>query len=139
MGLSANIAVKSIVMDQQNSNNNIANNSSNNNQSVTHSGKIVSYSSPQKNQRHHQHQGFAQNSNMTPYRTLEGHQGVHLHPSSSLFATVQKGLVHQMPAYLVYAELLVTTKQYMRNVTIVSEELVASVLTEQQSEATNVE
>ena len=50
-----------------------------------------------------------------PYRTLRGLQPVHVHPSSVLFNTANK----KLPEYLVYAELLITSKQYMRNVSAV--------------------
>jgi len=50
-----------------------------------------------------------------PYRTVRGLQPVHVHPSSVLFNTANK----KLPEFLVYAELLITSKQYMRNVSAV--------------------
>lgn len=54
-------------------------------------------------------------STAAPYRTLRGLQPVHVHPSSVLFNTSIK----KLPEYVVYAELLITSKQYMRNVSAV--------------------
>lgn len=54
-------------------------------------------------------------STAAPYRTLRGLQPVHVHPSSVLFNTANK----KLPEYLVYAEMLITSKQYMRNVSVV--------------------
>lgn len=53
--------------------------------------------------------------NAAPYQTLRGHQPVHIHPSSVLFALSAK----RLPACVVYAELLTTSKQYMRNVNVI--------------------
>lgn len=50
-----------------------------------------------------------------PYQTIRGNQPVHIHPSSVLFANNNK----RLPEYIVYSELLITTKHYMRNVTAV--------------------
>jgi hypothetical protein len=51
-----------------------------------------------------------------PYRTVRGHQPVHIHPSSVLFSMVSS---RKLPEFVVYAELLITSKQYMRNVSVV--------------------
>jgi len=48
-----------------------------------------------------------------PYKTLRSSQGVHIHPSSTLFSS------KNLPEYVTYGELLTTTKQYMRNVTAI--------------------
>lgn len=47
-----------------------------------------------------------------PYRTVDGSQDVYIHPSSSIFSKTGGSL----PKHLVYAEILVTTKCYMRYV-----------------------
>lgn len=51
-----------------------------------------------------------------PYRTIRGRQPVHIHPSSVLFSMVNS---RKLPEFVVYAELLITSKQYMRNVSVV--------------------
>jgi HrpA-like RNA helicase len=48
-----------------------------------------------------------------PYRTLRGGLAVYVHPSSFFFGS------RNLPEYVTYAELLTTSKQYMRNVTAV--------------------
>ncbi len=50
-----------------------------------------------------------------PYQTIRGHQPVYIHPSSVLFALSAK----RLPAFVIYAEMLTTTKQYMRNVNVI--------------------
>lgn len=55
------------------------------------------------------------NSN-APYRTIRGHQGVHIHPSSVLFSMFNS---RKLPEFVVFAELLTTSKQYMRNVSVI--------------------
>jgi hypothetical protein len=57
-----------------------------------------------------------------PYQTLRGRQPVHIHPSSVLFGLSSK----RLPACVVYSELLTTSKDYMRNVSVIE----ASWLTE---------
>jgi HrpA-like RNA helicase len=54
-----------------------------------------------------------------PYKSLVWGQGVHLHPSSVLFSL--PGGERKLPEYVVYAEVLVTTKEYMRCVTAIEE------------------
>lgn len=49
-----------------------------------------------------------------PYRTLSGGQDVHIHPTSALFLRGPSAL----PKYVVFAEILVTTKHYMRYVSV---------------------
>jgi HrpA-like RNA helicase len=51
-----------------------------------------------------------------PYRTVRGRQPVHIHPSSVLFSMVNS---RKLPEFVVYAELLITSKQYMRTVSAV--------------------
>ncbi len=51
-----------------------------------------------------------------PYRTMKGHQPVHIHPSSVLFSMVNS---RKLPEYVVFAEILITSKQYMRNLSVV--------------------
>lgn len=45
------------------------------------------------------------------YRTLADHRQVYIHPSSALF--------HQQPHWVIYHEIVMTTKEYMREVTMV--------------------
>jgi ATP-dependent RNA helicase DHX8/PRP22 len=45
------------------------------------------------------------------YRTLADHQQVYIHPSSALF--------HRQPQWVIYHEIVMTTKEYMREVTAV--------------------
>lgn len=60
---------------------------------------------------------FAKDDNDgAPYRTIRGRQPVHIHPSSVLFSMVSS---RKLPEFVVYAELLITSKQYMRNVSVV--------------------
>jgi HrpA-like RNA helicase len=56
-----------------------------------------------------------------PYRTVEGNQDVYIHPSSSLFSKAGG----KMPKHLVYAEILMTTKCYMRYVSVMDIEWLA--------------
>ena len=51
-----------------------------------------------------------------PYQTVRGNVPVHIHPSSVLFSNPSG---RKLPEYIVYSELLITTKHYMRNVTAV--------------------
>mmetsp|Transcript_3409 Transcript_3409/g.5326 ORF Transcript_3409/g.5326 Transcript_3409/m.5326 type:complete len:355 (+) Transcript_3409:3-1067(+) len=48
-----------------------------------------------------------------PYRTVSGGQDVYVHPSSALFARGSK-----LPRHVVFAEILVTTKHYMRCISV---------------------
>lgn len=52
------------------------------------------------------------NQDRAPYRTVDGNQDVYVHPSSSMFSISGASL----PKHLVYAEILVTSKTYMRYV-----------------------
>lgn len=54
----------------------------------------------------------------TVYKTMHGHQIVYVHPSSVLSSQFTGGS-SQLPSCVVYAELLVTSKQYMKVVTAV--------------------
>ena len=60
-----------------------------------------------------------------PYQTVRGAQPVHIHPSSVLFSAPSG---RKLPEYVVYAELLITTKHYMRSVTAVDGAWVAAAL-----------
>ena len=53
---------------------------------------------------------------IAPYTTIRGGQPVHIHPSSVLF-NVQGVHGRELPECVVYAELLITSKHYMRTVT----------------------
>ncbi|EMS49798.1 putative pre-mRNA-splicing factor ATP-dependent RNA helicase [Triticum urartu] len=46
------------------------------------------------------------------YRTLADHQQVYIHPRSALF--------HQQPEWVIYNEIVMTTKEYMREVTAIN-------------------
>ena len=88
------------------------------------SNKAFSFSAQQ--QQHQQMQKmFANNDPLAPYRTLRGNQPVHIHPSSVMFSLINN---KKMPNYLVYADLLTTSKQYMRNITVVEGEWITELL-----------
>ena len=53
-----------------------------------------------------------------PYKTLRGNQPVFIHPSSVLFSIMQRRR-RKLPEYIVFAEILITTKQYMRNISVI--------------------
>ena len=53
------------------------------------------------------------------YRTVKNPQTVHIHPSS--------GLAKESPRWLVYFELVFTTKEYMRNVIEIKPEWLAEI------------
>lgn len=55
-----------------------------------------------------------------PYVTLRGRQPVHIHPSSVLFS--QSGGTKRLPDFVVYSDLLITSKQYMRGITAIQSE-----------------
>ena len=57
-------------------------------------------------------------SGPTCYRTIMGSQDVYVHPTSSLFSVNSKQKIYK---YLVYAEILVTTKHYMRCVSVLDQ------------------
>jgi HrpA-like RNA helicase len=57
-------------------------------------------------------------SNGAPYKTIRGGQPVHIHPSSTLFHNSSGG-GKTLPDCVVYAELLITSKQYLRTVTAI--------------------
>ena len=57
-------------------------------------------------------------SSGAPYKTIRGGQPVHIHPSSTLFHNSSGG-GKTLPDCVVYAELLITSKQYLRTVTAV--------------------
>jgi hypothetical protein len=54
------------------------------------------------------------------YRTIVGSQDVYIHPSSSLYLTYERNKKH-MPKYLIFAEILITSKHYMRYLSILDE------------------
>jgi HrpA-like RNA helicase len=58
----------------------------------------------------------AQNITAAPYRTIKGHQFVHIHPSSVLFSMIKS---KKLPSFVLYSDLLITNKQYMRNISVV--------------------
>ena len=71
-------------------------------------------------------------ASLAPYVTLRGRQPVHVHPSSVLFPLTHSfkfaqpgaaggngGKKNKLPPFVVFSELLVTTKSYMRGVTTV--------------------
>ncbi len=90
-------------------------------------GKQFSFSqsSNAQQQQLHLQKIFANNDPLAPYRTLRGNQPVHIHPSSVLFSIINS---KKMPGYLVYADLLTTSKQYMRNITVVEGEWITELL-----------
>lgn len=57
------------------------------------------------------------------YRTVIGSQDVYIHPSSSLFLSYERSKNKQksLPKYVIYAEILITTKHYMRFLSILDE------------------
>lgn len=88
------------------------------------SGKSFNFSNTSTQQQQLQKM-FSNNDPLAPYRTLRGNQPVHIHPSSVLFSLINS---KKMPAYLVYAELLTTSKQYMRIITVVEGEWITELL-----------
>jgi HrpA-like RNA helicase len=66
-----------------------------------------------------------------PYKTVRGNQPVFVHPSSVLFGLANRDTARNgkgakmrdsLPEYVVFGELLVTSKQYMRCVTVVNKD-----------------
>ena len=69
---------------------------------------------------------------IAPYKTLRGNQEVFIHPSSVFFSQQHKsnggsgrggrgsGSGSQLPEYIVFSELLITSKVYMRNITAIN-------------------
>ena len=55
--------------------------------------------------------GGNEEDSAAPYRTLVGGLPAYIHPSSVLFTS------RKLPQYVVYSELLITSKRYMRGVT----------------------
>jgi HrpA-like RNA helicase len=76
---------------------------------------------------------------LAPYKTVRGGQPVHIHPSSVLFAQSSS---RKLPEYVVYSELLITTKQYMRGVTVIEgswlPELVPQLFKSKAAQAANL-
>jgi hypothetical protein len=56
------------------------------------------------------------NTTSAPYRTIKGNQYVHVHPSSVLFSMIG---TKKLPSFVLYADLLITNKQYMRSITVI--------------------
>lgn len=54
-----------------------------------------------------------------PYKTLKDGQYVHIHPSSVLFSFT--GGISKLPNYIIFAELLITSKQYVRTLSVIDE------------------
>ena len=103
-GLYLNVA-KKVATHESNYNNN--NNNNNNNNSKTNNNKNSSNARIGK---------IFIDPSAAPYQTVRGNQPVHIHPSSVLFSNPSG---RKLPEYIVYSELLITTKHYMRNVTAV--------------------
>ncbi len=57
---------------------------------------------------------------MAQYKTQKGGQLVHIHPSSVLFAA-SGGRFKKLPKHVVFADVLITTRQYMKNVSVIDE------------------
>ena len=58
-------------------------------------------------------------SNGAAYKTIRGGEYVHVHPSSVLFTL--PGGIKKMPNYIIFAELLITSKQYVRTLSVIDE------------------
>jgi hypothetical protein len=71
----------------------------------------------QKQGKHHQRY---QQQPSSHYRTVIGSQDVYIHPSSSLYLTYERNKKH-LPKYLIFAEILITSKHYMRYLSILDE------------------
>ena len=97
-GLYLNVAKKVATHESNNNNNSKTNNNNKNSSSNARIGKIFI------------------DPSAAPYQTVRGNQPVHIHPSSVLFSNPSG---RKLPEYIVYSELLITTKHYMRNVTAV--------------------
>lgn len=110
-GLSLNVAQR---VTTQTTGNKFANNNSNNS-SVSNTNSRFSFS--QNTHSSASSSKFSSSSDdAAPYRTIRGRQPVHIHPSSVLFSMVSS---RKLPEYVVFAELLTTSKQYMRNVSAI--------------------
>ena len=110
-GLSLNVAQKvtSIVSQDKNK-------PSQNLITASNGQKSFSFSNSKNNNNQSMQSVFANNDPLAPYRTIRGNQPVHIHPSSVLFSMINS---RKLPAFVVYADLLTTSKQYMRNVSII--------------------
>jgi HrpA-like RNA helicase len=58
-------------------------------------------------------------SNGAAYKTIRGGEFVHVHPSSVLFTL--PGGIKKLPNYIIFAELLITSKQYVRTLSVIDE------------------
>ena len=56
--------------------------------------------------------------NKAQYKTLRDGEYVYIHPSSVLFHATSHG-ARKLPDYIIYAELLITTKQYVRTLSVI--------------------
>jgi hypothetical protein len=130
-GLSLNIAQKMVTHNQHHHDKKaVSLVSSSSASSGVKSFSFSSAANAQQQQKQQQQQEqlqkiFANNDPLAPYRTLRGNQPVHIHPSSVLFSLISS---KKMPAYLVYADLLTTSKQYMRNITVVEGDWITELL-----------
>ena len=126
LGLSLNVAQKVESVDLQTSSNSRHHNN-NNSAMMTKTVNGKSYTFSTNNQQQQYKNGGGSNKgglivagngkdDNAPYRTIRGHQPVHIHPSSVLFSMINS---KKLPPFVVYADLLTTSKQYMRNVTMI--------------------
>lgn len=126
MGLSLNIAQKVEAVDTNNQNTARSgvyggNSTTAMTSKVLNNGKSFSYSNPNAASKgfggsNGKQFGSVAQEDGAPYRTIRGNQPVHIHPSSVLFSMINS---RKLPAFVVFADLLTTTKQYMRNVTVI--------------------
>ena len=111
-GLSLNVAQRASSVQQA-----TLNSASGGSLSTTSSGKFAfSSSSGGGNGKHSAGRNVSTNEDAAPYVTIRGHQPVHVHPSSVLFSMVGG---RKLPEFVIFAELLTTSKQYMRNVSAI--------------------
>ena len=62
--------------------------------------------------------GGAESGSKAPYRTVRDGEYVYIHPSSVLFHATTHG-ARKLPDYIIFAELLITTKQYVRTLSVI--------------------
>jgi hypothetical protein len=110
------------VSNYSNSNNTTNYNNNNNESSIVSHGKFsFSNNNSNNNNNNNIKQNniiFTKEDTTAPYETLTGRQPVHIHPSSVLFSLVNNH-TKKLPECVVYSELLITSKQYMRNITVI--------------------
>ena len=61
-----------------------------------------------------------ESDSMAQYKTHKGGQLVHIHPSSVLFAS-SGGRMKKLPKHVAYSDVLITTRQYMKNISVIDE------------------